>query len=422
MQGAALPSLDQAPVPTWKRNGFLFVLLLIGTVNYLDRSTLSIANHGVSHDFGLNAAELGALLSVFSWAYAFGQLPAGPLVDRYGSRWILGGGVLLWSIAQAVSGAARSFGQMIGARLFLGVGEAPTYPSIAKVTASLYPKERRGKPIGFAIMSSTIGPMIGPPLLTGLMLGFGWRAMFIVMGVAGAVLAAVWVLVYRRRDHRLPTASAADRTEEVRPISWREWGSLLRHGTSWAMIVGFMGVIYSVWLYLTWLPAYLSDARHLSVSATGWTLVIPYLFGTLGMFSGGLVGDLLTKKLPDLAARKWPVCAGLILGGLFTVPAALTSSTVLAVACISGAQYFLNMASGGAWALVSVVADERATGSLGSLQNFGGYFGGAFAPLITGFLVDSTGSFVLALLLSSAIAVVAALVYLFGVRKPVHVS
>lgn len=423
MQGAALPSqpLAPAPVPTWKRNGFLVLLLAIGTVNYLDRSTLSIANHGVSHDFGLNAAQLGALLSVFSWAYAFGQLPAGPLVDRYGSRWMLGGGVFIWSVAQALSGAARSFGQMITARLFLGVAEAPTYPANAKVVASLYPKERRGKPIGFTIMSSSIGPLIGPPLLTGLMLGFGWRFMFIAMGVAGAVLAALWVLVYRRRDHRVRAGGAADEAA-ARPIGWREWGGLLRHGSTWGMIFGFMGVIYSIWLYLTWLPAYLSDARHLSVSETGYALVIPYLFGALGMFGGGLVGDLLTRRLPDLAARKWPVCAGLILGGLFTVPAALTSSTALAIACISGAQFFLNMASGGAWTLVSVVADERATGSLGSLQNFGGYFGGAFAPLITGFLVDSTGSFVLALLLSSAIAVIAALVYLFAVRKPVRLA
>ncbi|HEY3686960.1 MAG TPA: MFS transporter [Streptosporangiaceae bacterium] len=413
MQDAVITSAP--PVPAWKRNVFLVLLLAIGIVNYLDRSTLSIANHGVSSAFSLDAAQLGALLSVFSWAYAFAQLPAGPLLDRYGTRWILGGGVLLWSIAQVASGAVTSFRQMIVARLFLGVGEAPTYPGNAKVIASLYPKEKRGTPIGFATMSSAVGPLIGPPLLTGLMLGFGWRVMFVAMGVAGAVLSVAWVLVYRRRDRPLHAA-----VEDARPLGLREWGGLLRHGSTWGMIFGFMGVIYSIWLYLTWLPAYLSDARHLSIATTGFALIVPYLFGALGMLSGGILGDALSRRMAGLAARKWPVCVGLLVGGLFTVPAALTSSTVLAIACISGSQFFLNMASGGAWTLVSVIADERATASLGSLQNFGGYFGGAFAPLITGFIVDRTGSFVLALLLSSVIAVVAAGVYLFAVRKPVH--
>lgn len=172
------------------------------------------------------------------------------------------------------------------------------------MVATLYPKEQRGKPLGFVTMSSTIGPLIGPPLLTGLMLGFGWRFMFVAMGVAGAILAVVWVLVYRRRDHRAPAMAeqAADATP--RTVGWREWGGLLKHGGTWGMIFGFMGVVYSLWLYLTWLPAYLSDARHLSISETGFTLVIPYLFGTIGMFCGGLFGDLLTEKLPDLAARK----------------------------------------------------------------------------------------------------------------------
>lgn len=407
-------------VPVWKRNTFLVLLLAIGIVNYLDRSTLSIANHGVSAAFSLDAAQLGALLSVFSWAYAFAQLPAGPLIDRYGTRWVLGGGVLLWSLAQVASGAVASFRQMIVARLFLGVGEAPTYPGNAKVIASLYPKDKRGTPIGFATMSSTIGPLIGPPLLTGLMLGFGWRAMFVAMGVVGAVLAAAWVLVYRRTDR--PVHADADAAADTRPLALREWAGLLRHGSTWGMIVGFMGVIYSIWLYLTWLPAYLSDARHLSIATTGFALVVPYLFGALGMLSGGIAGDALSRRMASLAARKWPVCVGLLVGGLFTVPAALTSSTVLAIACISGSQFFLNAASGGAWTLVSVIADERATASLGSLQNFGGYFGGAFAPLITGFIVDTTGSFVLALLLSSVIAVVAAGVYLFAVRKPVRLA
>lgn len=398
------------------RTALLVLLLLIGIVNYLDRSTLSIANHAVQHDFGVGPAAMGLLLSVFSWAYAFGQLPAGGLLDRFGPRRVLGGGLLLWSLAQAASGLVGGFKQLLAARAVLGLGEAPAYPGGAKVVATWWPRDSRGAPTGVFQMSSTLGPAIGPPLLTWLMLGFGWRWMFVVAGAVGVVLALVWFAVCRdRRDDR--EEPVADR------VSVREWLGLLRHRTTWGMIIGFSGVVYSVYLYLTWLPAYLEGERGMSVAATGFALVLPYLAGTLGMFCGGAVGDVLVRRgIRTTLARKAPICCGLVVGGLCTVPIALTASTALALVCVCAAQFFINSASAGAWSLATVVADERITASLGSLQNFGGYFGGAFAPLITGVIVERTGSFVAALLAAGAIAVVAALSYAVLVREPVGVD
>ncbi len=391
----------------------MVMLLLIGIVNYIDRSTLAIANHSVQHDFGIGPTEMGLLLSVFSWAYAFAQLPAGGLLDRFGTRRVLGGGLLLWSVAQAFCGLAANFKQMLFGRMFLGLGEAPAFPGGAKVVSEWWPRESRGLPVGLFNAASTIAPAIAPPLLTWLMLSYGWRTMFVIAGVVGIVLALIWFAVHRDRRQ-------VEAEDEPEPVSIKEWAGLLRHRTTWGMVLGFSGVIYSIYLYLTWLPAYLESERGLSVADTGIALVVPYLAGTLGMLAGGAFGDLLVRRgVPTMAARKIPICTGLVVGGLCTIPVALTPSTPLALVCISLAQFFMNSASAGAWSLAATAGSARITASLGSLQNFGGYFGGAFAPLITGIIVDETGSFVLALLAASGIAIVAALSYAFLVGKPV---
>lgn len=110
-------------------------LMLAGIVNYLDRSTLSIANHSVSGELGLSASQMGLLLSAFSFAYAFSQLPVGALLDRFGARLMLGLGMLVWSVAQLCGGLVQTLQQFLVARIALGIGEAPQFPAGAKVVS-----------------------------------------------------------------------------------------------------------------------------------------------------------------------------------------------------------------------------------------------------------------------------------------------
>ncbi|MEW9583265.1 MFS transporter [Paraburkholderia sp. DGU8] len=400
-------------------------LTIAGIVNYLDRSTLSIANHLVSEELHLSASQMGLLLSAFSLSYAFSQLPVGALLDRFGSRAMLGLGMLVWSIAQMAGGFVQTLNQFLTARVVLGVAEAPLFPAGAKVVNEWFAMRERGRPTGTFISSSTIAPMIAPPLLTVLMLAFGWRSMFIIMGVLGILVALGWYVVYRNRDQvALTDAETAHLDEGTRIVerpaglSFAEWGALFKLRNTWGMIFGFMGVIYMVWLYLTWLPGYLEKERHLSIAHTGWLVSIPYIFGTIGMLSSGLIADYLLKRgMAPIRSRKWPLCIGLIGAAAFTVPAAYTPSTTLAIVYVSCAMFFVNMSSGTAWALVSVAAPRHLVASLGSMQNFGGYLGGSFAPVITGIVVDQTHSFVNALLISAGVAFAAAFVYLFVVKE-----
>jgi MFS family permease len=406
----------------------LSFLMLAGIVNYLDRSTLSIANHSISQELGLNASQMGLLLSAFSLAYAFSQLPIGALLDKFGARAMLGLGMFVWSVAQLTGGLVQTLQQFLVARVFLGIGEAPQFPAGAKVVSEWFALRERGGPTGIFVASSTIGPALAPPILTVLMLSFGWRTMFIIMGILGIAVALGWYAFYRNRNEvdltpseMLYLAEGDSGGKSAPKLSFAEWRKRFKHRTTWGMLFGFMGVIYMVWLYLTWLPAYLEHERHMSIARTGWVVSIPYIFGTLGMVSSGYIADwLMHRGMAPMNSRKWPICVGLIGAACFTVPAAYTPSTAMAIVYISAAMAFVNMASGGAWALVSVAIPRHMVASLGSMQNFGGYLGGSLAPVITGVVVDQTHSFVDALLISAAVAFAAALVYMFVVVRPIE--
>lgn len=402
----------------------LVMLVLAGTLNYLDRSTLSIANPLIRSELGLSIADMGLLLSAFLWAYAFAQLPGGALVDRVGPHRLLAGGLGLWSLAQAIAGFVTGFWQFSIARVFLGIGEAPMFSSAVRVVRDWYNVRDRGLPTGIWNCTSSLGPALAPPILTALMLSLGWRWMFIVMGLVGLLVAIVWFGLYRdAADTRFTEEeraylTAGEQAPAAHRVTLSEWGGLFRFRTTWGLILGFFGVVYMGWLYLAWLPGYLEIQRHMSVPKTGFVAAIPFAFGVVGSIGGGWIADRLMRAgFSPVNSRKVPVIAGLVAMALFTIIAAEAASDAIAVASISAALMFGACASGMSWALSSVVAPSNCTASLGSIQNFGGYLGGALAPTITGFIVQATGSFVPALLVSAGIGLASALIYLLLIRQ-----
>ena len=204
-------------------------------------------------------------------------------------------------------------------------------------------------------------------------------------------------------------------------LTFLEWRRLFAFRTTWGLVLGFFGIVYMVWLFQAWLPSYLEIQRHMSIKTTGWVAAIPYAFGVVGSIGGGWVADrLMASGLSPINSRKIPVITSLIAMAVFTYLAAVIQSNVMAVACISGAVLCAGCSSGMSWAMVSVVAPENCTASLGGIMNFGGYLGGALAPMITGFIAQATGSFVPALLVAAVVALAASLSYLFVIpNRPV---
>ena len=404
----------------------LAMLVMAGAVNYIDRATLAVANPLIREELGLSISQMGYLLSAFLWSYAFSQLPTGAMVDKLGPRRLLTVGLSLWSLAQLLGGLVQSFTQFFAARLLLGVGEAPQFPTGARVVRDWFNPRDRGLATGIFNCASTLGTAIALPLLTFLMLSFGWRATFVIMGVAGLLVAAVWFALYRDPQNVALTADeTAYRTEGDPPdqrteVSFREWKLLFRFRTTWGMILGYFGCIYLTWIYSAWLPGYLEMERHMSVKATGIAAAIPFACGVVGGVLGGYLADVLVRRgVPPVNSRKYPAALALLGTSACTLAAAYVTSNTLAVAFISASLFLVYVTSTCAWALSSVAAPTNCTASIGAMQNFGGYLGGALAPTVTGLIVQSTGSFVLALVVGAVIGVASAASYLFVVRDPI---
>ncbi|ESQ78905.1 MFS transporter [Asticcacaulis sp. YBE204] len=403
----------------------LVLLVITGALNYLDRSALSVTNAAIREEMGLSPIEMGLLLSAFSWSYAIAQLPVGGLIDRYRPRLFLTLGVAFWSIAQALCGLVTSFATFLGARILLGVGESPQYPTAARVVSDWFPPEKRGFPTGVFNSASPLGTAIAPPLLSVFLVLWGWRAVFVVLGVAGLFVAALWWAAYRNPEDvklsdedRAKISLAAEEKKASGGI--KAWGALFRHATTWGMIFGFFGSVYLNWLYLSWLPNYLQMERGMDTIRSGFAAFVPFFFGFIGCLVAGGLSDRLVKLTGSTVKGRKYLAIGAMFGmAAFTVPAALVQSNTLALACISAVIFLANVASVGSWALVSAVAPPTQVASLGGLQNFGGFIGGALAPIVTGYIVQTTGSFVPALLVGAAAASLSALVYLFVVRKPI---
>ena len=404
----------------------LAMLVVAGAVNYIDRATLAVANPLIRQDLGLSIEQMGYLLSAFLWSYAFSQLPTGAMVDRLGPRRLLAMGLTLWSLAQLLGGLVRGFGEFFAARLLLGVGEAPQFPTGARVVRDWFNPRDRGLATGVFNCASTLGTAISLPLLTYLMLSFGWRATFVIMGVAGLVMAAVWFVFYRDppavalTPEETAYRTAGDPAGQRTQVTFREWKTLFRFRTTWGMITGYFGCIYLTWIYTAWLPGYLEIERHMSVKATGIAAAIPFACGVVGGVLGGYLADVLVRRgWSPMNSRKVPAALALLGTSACTVAAAYVTSNALAVAFISASLFLVYVTSTCAWALSSVGAPTNCTASIGAMQNFGGYLGGALAPMVTGIIVARTGSFVLALVVGAAIGVVSAASYLFMVHDPI---
>jgi sugar phosphate permease len=408
----------------------LSLVFIIGVLNYMDRGTLSVANPLIRQDLGVSIAEMGVLLSAFLWPYAFFLLPSGGLVDRFGPRRVLCASLVVWSLAQAAAGFVASLGQFIVARAALGVGEAPTFPAFARVVRDWYHSKDQASAVGVWNASPALGTAIAPPLLTGLMLGFGWRWMFVFMGALGIILAVVWFGLFRDRSEILLTEedahelTAGEQPIEGLPTTFSAWGRLFSFRSTWGLIFGFFGNVYIGWMFIAWLPGYLEMQRHMSIPKTGMVASIPYFCGVAGSIIGGLIASrLLRGGLSAINSRKFPTVVGTVLMGLSTLVAAETPSNTMAVAAISFTMFFGFFASGTSWSLATACAPPQYAASLGAIMDFGGFVGGALAPMVTGFVVQASGTFEPALLVAGFIGLASAAAYqLLIPNRAIHVS
>ena len=413
--------------PKLKRMQWVAVVLctLAIALNYIDRSTLAIGNLKIREEFAITAAGIGALQSAWSLSFALAQLPVGLFVDRVGSRRLLGWALVLWSAAQAAGGLFTGYLQFLVSRVFLGVFESPAFPASVRTVANFFHPKDRGRPTGLYTIGGDVGRLVGTPLLTMLLIAFGWRTMFVAMGVVGLLGALGWFAFYRDPDlSRMPPNDraylAANKVGERSPVTVASWRRLFLYRSMWGMILGAFCSGYAIWMYGTWLPGYLEMEHHVSIARTGVLAMIPLACSIAGSLVGGFVTDRLAHgQLSLVASRKLPAGAGYIASAVFCAIAAYSTELDTALTCISASMFFLSFAQSGKWTLITAIAPQSYSASVASIQNFGSYIGGTVSPLLTGMVVDATGSFSLALWIGSGVMVTGAVLYTNVVRDPI---
>ncbi|MFL9985527.1 MFS transporter [Paraburkholderia sediminicola] len=410
-------------------------LLAVGTmINYLDRTVLGIAAPQLTKELGINAALMGLLFSVFSWSYVASQIPGGLFLDRFGSKLTYFLSMTFWSLCTLAQGLVHGIGALFVFRLGLGVSEAPCFPTNSRVVATWFPQSERAMATGTYTVGEYIGLAFFSPFLFMLMGAFGWRSLFYVVGGVGLVFGVIWWMFYRE-PHEHPSVNQAEldyieagggltHSKKDADVSgapaasgktgfeWRTIGRLLKHRQLAGICLGQFAGNSTLVFFLTWFPTYLATERHMAWLKIGFFAIMPFIAASIGVMFGGIFSDWLLRrgKSPNVA-RKLPIIAGLLLASTIIL-ANYVESNVAVIAILSVAFFAQGMAALG-WTLVSDIAPDGLLGVTGGIFNFAANLAGIVTPLVVGFIVAATGSFVGALVFIGAIALIGALSYIF---------
>jgi sugar phosphate permease len=407
----------------WLTIAMIVVLVII---NYIDRSAISYAVTPLSSQFGITTAEYGYISSAFSVGYLVFALISGPLVDRFGPRRILLAGVLVWSIASAITPVSGGFIGLLLIRVVLGAGEAPGFPAATRITSRWLRQGERGFALaligGVAVSGSLL---IGGPIVTQLIAGTGWRGTFWILGAAGivwAVAAAGLLFNTPAESSRVSAAErahiAADqRSEEAEGAKSRvDWHSLLTNRNLWIVGAGYFAWGFMFWGFLYWLPSYLSKSFGLSLTAVGAFSVAPWAAGVVGAVIGGLLVDRMYKRYQRIRSRFVIIGVALLLSGASMIPVIVAPTLTTALVSISLGVGF-GFITGGIWWVVSIDAEPSQPASAAGFADAAFALSGIVAPSVMGWIVSGTGTFTSGFVVMAVLAVAAAGLMLGGTRE-----
>jgi MFS family permease len=392
-------------------NALLVLLTISVAINYVDRGALSVAAPVIVRDLNLSPTQMGLLFSAFFWTYSSFQLVAGWAVDRFPVKWVYAIGFFVWSIATAAVGLVNGLGPLLAARLLLGIGESVAYPASSKVIVRYFPEERRGLPNALVDAGAKLGPGLST-LLGGLTVdAFGWRPMFLFVGLASLAWLIPWLLI---TDRTAPDERARD--------AGPGWQELLRCRQVWGTSTGMFSLGYVIYFLLSWLPSYLVSERGLSMSTMAVLGSIPFWCMAMSSVLSGWTSDRWIRSGGDPGkVRKLFAAGGLLLCAATIVPASIVASSTASIVLITAACIFLGLFTSNVWAITQTLAGPLAAGRWTGIQNAIGNLGGVVSPLLTGWLVSQTGSFALSFVAAAIVLVGGTAVYLksLGRMKPV---
>jgi len=428
----ALPSRAR----TYVRYVILALIFIVTTFNYVDRATLSIAAPIMRKDLAFDAVTMGFAFSAFGWAYTALQIPGGWVLDRYGARVVYGIGLIAWSVFTALQGLVGllplTFWALFGLRFLMGVAETPAFPANSRLTVMWFPDRERAFATSVFQSAQYFALAAFTPLMTWILHVYGWPSIFYAMGLVGVGLGAFW-LTFVREPRQHPGVSQAeldyiqngggmpDMGQTRAPIRWSAVKTLISSRMMIGVYIGQFCLTTITWFFLTWFPTYLVEAKGMSILKVGLVASIPAIAGFVGGLLGGVWSDWLLRHGASLTlARKLPIILGLLFSSSIVLANYFTSD-VLVIVVMSVAFFAKGLGNLG-WCIVGDVSPKEIMGVSGGIFNLCGNLSSIVTPLAIAYLVTEMGSFDLALVYVSAVAVIGAVSYLFIVGPLVRLD
>ncbi len=410
----------------YQRWGICGLLLFAAIINYVDRQVIGILKPTLVEAFGWTDERIySSIIFCFQLAYAIGFMGAGRVMDTLGVRRGFALSVTIWSFAAMAHGAAGfvtswqlpvlnldaktgfTFVTLTGAavglaiaRFALGIGEAGAFPASIKTVAEWFPKKERALATGIFNAGTNVGALTTPLVVPAIIKFMGWQWGFILTGALGLVWVVVWLIAYHPPEEhpRLSGAELAhirsDPPESAVKIPWRK---LLPHRQTWAFSIGKLMTDPIWWLYLFWVPDFLSKNYGVKVTVTelGPPLITIYLIADIGSVGGGWISSHLIKKgWTSNAARK----TAMLICALAVVPIIFAASGVskwTAILLISLAAAAHQGWSANLFTLASDMFPRKAVGSVVGIGGMSGAIGGMFVAMLVGAILQATHSYLI---------------------------
>ncbi|MEH7123665.1 MFS transporter [Bacillus sp. JJ1773] len=367
------------------RNWILALLFIGWSLGNLDRYIMNYAVLSITEDLNLSASSTGLLLSSFFAGYAIMQMPGGWLADRYGPRKVLIAAVVLWSIFTGLTGAAWSLASMVVIRFLFGIGEGGFQPASSKIISLTFPKAERARAMSVMLSSSGIIALIIPIASAGLLTTIGWRTTFIIFGIVGAIIAALyWYYI------KLPESNTEDKMNQTAVSNQKGiFRSLFKTPMIWNLIIAYFCIYAVNWGLAAWIPTYLVKTRGLDLISLGWVQTIPGVTLLGGIYIGGYIIDKLPKGRERLAGSLSCAFIGILLYLMFTASSVASFITYQTIVNLFIAFVIILLP-----AIILKQLPSLVTGTAMGIANTGGQLAGFVTPMAIGFIVDAfNGSF-----------------------------
>jgi ACS family glucarate transporter-like MFS transporter len=395
------------------------LLSATATAGYIVRVNVSTAGPLLMSEFNLSQIEMGRIFSAFLLGYALFQIPAGALADRWGARRVLTLAAWLWvavTIALSFVGwgpfetsAYRAMAAFMIIRFLLGIAESPTYPGSAQGVSRWVMPRYQGRANGIVIASIGLGSAIAPPLVSNVMVHWGWRPALLISAVPALLIALVWLRV------REPQQAVIER-EDIRINPEKENSRRLNNPSFYLLTISYTLQGYVGYIFVTWFYIYLVQERHFDFISGAWMSSLPWVLSIISIPLGGYVSDRLAagKAGPVWGRRIIPV-AGMMFSGIMIAIGAHTTNPVMAALALAMATALILCVEGPFWAMMMHIAGHK-SGTAGGIMNMGSNLGGLVSPMLTPIIASLIG-WEKALLIAALLAIIGSLLWFW--IKPV---